>query len=150
MQIAIGHKGQTTVTIWCDVERTEKDGTIHFSVINGGWNGCITPAGKVKVGDDDELHDGTILWRGKAPFSWRHYNEAIAWLDEQIRSGVTFTPLPNQWTETLEEDGEDGDLIVPVPTDLIEQMGWAGGDTLIWTLDPKSGQVILTHTPLIR
>ena len=36
------------------------------------------------------------------------------------------------WTITLEEDPETGDLIMPLPPDLLNQVGWDFGDTLIW------------------
>ena len=36
------------------------------------------------------------------------------------------------WTITLETDPETGDLIMPLPTDLLSQMGWDFGDELIW------------------
>lgn len=35
------------------------------------------------------------------------------------------------WTVQLEED-ENGELIMPLPTDLLAQMGWDVGDDLIW------------------
>jgi hypothetical protein len=31
----------------------------------------------------------------------------------------------------LQED-ENGDLIMPIPSELLAQMGWDEGDTLIW------------------
>lgn len=38
-----------------------------------------------------------------------------------------------KWTVTLEEteDGS-GDLIMPIPQDLLDQIGWVEGDTLKW------------------
>ena len=36
------------------------------------------------------------------------------------------------WTIKLEEDPETGDLIMPLPPDLLNQVGWDFGDTLIW------------------
>ena len=36
------------------------------------------------------------------------------------------------WTIKLEEDPETGDLIMPLPTDLLNQVGWDFGDTLLW------------------
>jgi hypothetical protein len=36
------------------------------------------------------------------------------------------------WTITLETDPETGDLIMPLPTDLLNQVGWDFGDTLVW------------------
>lgn len=35
------------------------------------------------------------------------------------------------WTVKLEED-DNGDLIMPIPTDLLAQMGWDIGDELFW------------------
>lgn len=36
------------------------------------------------------------------------------------------------WTVKLEEDPETGDLIMPIPTDCLNQVGWDIGDTLLW------------------
>jgi bifunctional DNA-binding transcriptional regulator/antitoxin component of YhaV-PrlF toxin-antitoxin module len=36
------------------------------------------------------------------------------------------------WTVNVEEDPETGDLILPLPTDLLEEAGWKEGDTLEW------------------
>ena len=38
----------------------------------------------------------------------------------------------NSWTISVEEDAETGDLILPLPQDLLEQAGWKEGDTLEW------------------
>jgi hypothetical protein len=46
------------------------------------------------------------------------------------------------WTVTLEEDPETGDLILPFPPDLLEQMGWVEGDTLLWNMQ-EDGSCIL-------
>ena len=35
-------------------------------------------------------------------------------------------------TIKVEEDPETGDLVLPLPTELLNQMGWDFGDTLIW------------------
>ena len=40
--------------------------------------------------------------------------------------------MTNKWTITLEEDPITGDLIMPIPTDCLNQMGWDIGDTLLW------------------
>lgn len=40
--------------------------------------------------------------------------------------------MSNQWTVKLEEDPETGELVLPFPPDLLSQMGWDFGDTLIW------------------
>ena len=38
----------------------------------------------------------------------------------------------NTWTVTVEEDPKTGELILPIPDDLLVQMGWAEGDELVW------------------
>lgn len=37
-----------------------------------------------------------------------------------------------KWTITVEEDPETGDLILPLPEDLLKMQGWGDGDTLEW------------------
>lgn len=45
----------------------------------------------------------------------------------------------NNWTITLEEaDDGSGDLVLPLPDDLLEGAGWKEGDTLEW-IDNKNG-----------
>lgn len=50
--------------------------------------------------------------------------------------------MSNKWTVTLEEDPETKDLIMPIPPDLLNQMGWDFGDTLIWE-DLQNGSLAL-------
>lgn len=50
--------------------------------------------------------------------------------------------MSNKWTVILEEDPETKDLIMPIPPDLLNQMGWDFGDTLIWE-DLKNGSIAL-------
>ena len=48
------------------------------------------------------------------------------------------------WTITVEEaDDGSGDLVLPVPEDLLEQAGWKEGDTLVWA-DAGDGAWSLT------
>jgi hypothetical protein len=42
------------------------------------------------------------------------------------------------WTITIEEDPNTGDLILPLPEDLLKLQGWGEGDTLEW-IDNKDG-----------
>lgn len=54
--------------------------------------------------------------------------------------------LPNvtNWTVTLEQDPETGELILPFPVDLLSQMGWSEGTEIFWDVrDDKS--VFLTE-----
>lgn len=40
--------------------------------------------------------------------------------------------IEQRYTVTLETDPETGDLVMPFPPELLNQMGWDIGDTLIW------------------
>jgi antitoxin component of MazEF toxin-antitoxin module len=46
------------------------------------------------------------------------------------------------WTIVLEED-ESGELILPLPPDLLEQAGWVEGDTIIWSVQ-EDGSILLS------
>lgn len=39
---------------------------------------------------------------------------------------------------TLEQDKDTGELILPIPTDLLSQMGWIEGTELFW-IDNEDG-----------
>lgn len=36
------------------------------------------------------------------------------------------------WTVTIEEDADTGELILPLPADLLNLQGWSEGDTIRW------------------
>lgn len=42
------------------------------------------------------------------------------------------------WTIKLETDPETGELLIPFPDDLMEQMAWQINDVLVWQ-DNKDG-----------
>jgi len=52
--------------------------------------------------------------------------------------------MSNKWTVTLEEDPETKDLIMPIPVELLGQMGWDDGDILLWEEMPDGGSFRLT------
>jgi bifunctional DNA-binding transcriptional regulator/antitoxin component of YhaV-PrlF toxin-antitoxin module len=37
-----------------------------------------------------------------------------------------------RWTITAEEDPETGDIVLPLPEELLKKVGWKEGDTLEW------------------
>ena len=39
------------------------------------------------------------------------------------------------WTVTVEEDPDTGDLILPFPPELLKELGWNEGDTLLWDVN---------------
>lgn len=85
MQIAIA-KDDLKISIWCEVTDEDSDGTIHFTVLNGAWDGWIN-GDEIYVKDTYESHFGNkIVWKGVAPFSSWSYNEAISWIQESVDS----------------------------------------------------------------
>ena len=57
--------------------------------------------------------------------------------NEPVKTGDT------TWICTLEEDPETGELVMPLPSELMESQGWNIGDTLTWDFDNESGTAIL-------
>lgn len=43
------------------------------------------------------------------------------------------------WTVTVEQAPDSDDLILPLPPDLLAQVGWQEGDTLEWVDLPDGG-----------
>lgn len=41
-----------------------------------------------------------------------------------------------------QEDPETGDLLLPLPNELLEKMGWREGDSLDWTMDDQGRWII--------
>jgi len=52
------------------------------------------------------------------------------WLDSIPQINSTGGTMVTNWTVILEEDGDD--LVMPLPQELLDQMGWLPGDTLNW------------------
>lgn len=44
----------------------------------------------------------------------------------------------NKYTATVQHDPETGELAIPLPQELLDQLGWTIGDTLSW-IDNKDG-----------
>jgi hypothetical protein len=47
------------------------------------------------------------------------------------------------WTAHLEEDSNTSDLLLPFPSEMLDQLGWTIGDTLTWT-DNKDGSFTIS------
>jgi len=47
------------------------------------------------------------------------------------------------YTVTVEEDPATGDLILPIPDEIIKELGWKVGDTLIWDVR-QDGSVVVS------
>jgi len=42
------------------------------------------------------------------------------------------TEEKKSWEVIIEEDPETGDAILPLPQDMLDQVGWKSGDNLNW------------------
>ena len=54
-------------------------------------------------------------------------------------------PKDTRWIVELEEDPETGDLVMPIPPGLLEELGWHIGDTLTWEAGDDSDSYRLTR-----
>lgn len=48
------------------------------------------------------------------------------------------------WIVALEEDPETGDLIMPIPQDILDSQGWKVGDTLDWDFNEETQTATLS------
>jgi hypothetical protein len=46
--------------------------------------------------------------------------------------------MSKRWTITVEEDPETGELVLPFSDEMLVEVAWSIGDTLVWT-DNKDG-----------
>jgi hypothetical protein len=51
-----------------------------------------------------------------------------------------------EYTVTLEEDPDTGDVILPFPEEMLKEVGWEEGDVLVWE-DNKNGTFSITKKP---
>jgi hypothetical protein len=49
----------------------------------------------------------------------------------------------SNYTVRIEED-ENGDLILPLPDEMLKELGWGVGTTLYWHVDKHNQSIILT------
>jgi hypothetical protein len=102
MQIAIA---DTTgnVSIWCNVNSINEDGSINFWVINGAWPGRYHNNRIFIEKDTEASFPGMLVWVGKAKFSNWDYNEAIHWIQDQIDDPDYVMTQPDQYVEPVRE-----------------------------------------------
>ena len=112
MQLAIADN-TGKVALWCYHDGTDEDGTIHFSVINGAWAGTFKD-NTVYVEYTKGTFPGFLVWAGIAGlkehadghwsrFSDSYYNEAIAWIQEQI-ADPEYTMIPYEQIKAYEPE----------------------------------------------
>jgi hypothetical protein len=66
-----------------------------------------------------------------------------AWRAMRTMNVTKVSLAPKKWIMTVEEDPETGDIVLPLPEDLLKLQGWKEGDTLNWE-DNKDGSWSLT------
>ena len=52
--------------------------------------------------------------------------------------------MNTSWTVTLEED-ENGDIVLPLPEEMIKQLGWLTDDILDFVLNENDQSIIVTN-----
>lgn len=52
-----------------------------------------------------------------------------------------------QYTVTVEEDPETGELVLPFSKEILEQLGWQEGDTLEWNDNSDGTWTLIKVTP---
>lgn len=61
-----------------------------------------------------------------------------------VTTVAEYQPKQITWIVNLEEDPETGDLIMPIPSGVLESQGWQIGDTLDWDFDKKNQTIVLS------
>jgi hypothetical protein len=59
-----------------------------------------------------------------------------------LESTLTDTNLNTNYTVLLEEDGDD--LILPIPDEILDQLGWDDGCLLDWSVDEVNNTIIIS------
>lgn len=102
MQIAIA---DTTgkVSLWCDVNSINEDGSIDFYVLNGAWDGRYHN-GTVYVEYTKATFPAMLVWVGSRNGD---YNNVIPWIQEQIDDPEYVMTQPDQYVEPVREVDEE-------------------------------------------
>lgn len=64
--------------------------------------------------------------------------ENSAWRAMRIMNIKQIKLLPETWTITVEQDPETGDIVLPLPEEMLKIQGWKEGDEFEWE-DNKDG-----------
>lgn len=89
------------------------------------------PQGTTRVRKNDVMSVWAVESQG-----WRSFKLA------NVKS-VTKHEKPKTWIINLEEDPETGDLVMPLPQELLDIQGWVPGDVLEWDIEADSNSFTL-------
>jgi len=53
-------------------------------------------------------------------------------MEEKTLSSEMEQKVTQMWTVKVEQDPDTGELVLPLPADLLSQMGWIEGTDLFW------------------
>lgn len=60
------------------------------------------------------------------------------------------TTADTNWIISLEEDPETGELVMPLPPELMTAQGWEIGDTLTWNIDDEGTVTLTKDSPKLQ
>lgn len=63
-----------------------------------------------------------------------------------VVQNICYNNIMKRYTITLEEDSVTGDTILPFPPEVLEELGWKEGDTLLWNVIEENGSWSATLT----
>jgi hypothetical protein len=112
---------------------------VTFTKVNGEIRQmpCTLKSELLPVVDANKLHEGKTRKSNPDNLSvW--CTDKNEWRSFKIANVQQITPIHKTHIVTLEEDPETGDLILPFTDEILQEAGWAEGDTLEWT-DLKNG-----------
>lgn len=89
------------------------------------------PQGTSRVRKNDVMSVWAVESQG-----WRSFKLA------NVKSVVKHEK-PKTWIINLEEDPETGDLVMPLPQELLDIQGWTPGDVLEWDIEADSNSFTL-------
>jgi hypothetical protein len=122
----------------CIIEFTKVNG--EDRTINCTLREDLLPIqGRLIAEDIVEAHQNTINHELITVWS----TEANGWRAMRTMNIKSVKLAPLRWTVTVEEDPDTGEMVLPLPEDLLKLQGWQPGDTLLWT-DNKDGSWSLT------
>ena len=108
MQIAIANT-DGKVSLWCEVNSLNEDGSINFSVINGAWDGMYHN-GTVFVEYTKATYPGMLVWVG---YRGGNYTDVMSWIQTKINDPDYVMTLPDQYVEPVQEDDVEEEDDIP-------------------------------------
>jgi hypothetical protein len=68
-------------------------------------------------------------------------------MEEKTLSSEMEQKATQMWTVKVEQDPDTGELVLPLPADLLSQMGWIEGTDLFWEETDGKGFILTDKKP---